>query len=424
LSPKVGAIAQTRNLSIHEHLGMGLLREAKVDVPRGKVAYSPIEAENVAKELNTEDMVIKAQVLAGGRGKGTFTSGLKGGVRPIYSPEEARMYAEKMIGSKLVTKQTGVAGRDCNAVYICERLYCRREFYFAITMDAISKGPVIVASSQGGVDIESVAAESPEAIIKFPIDMKTGLTEDQAGQVATELGFTPSSMPAAIRNMMRLYDLFISKDCTLLEINPMSEDSDGNVVCLDSKLNFDDNAEFRQKEIFNLRDGSQEDPREVAAAKYNLNYIGLDGSVGCLVNGAGLAMATMDVLHLHGGEPANFLDVGGGATAEAVAEAFRIISSDPKVTAILVNIFGGIMRCDVIAEGIIAAAAQLDLKIPLIVRLQGTNMAEAKALIEKSDLRIIAEDNLDQAANKAVKLATIVSQAQNIKMNVKFELPL
>jgi len=417
-------VNQKRNLSIHEHYGMGLLRKYGVDVPPGSVANTPEEAEKVARDLATDDLIIKAQVLAGGRGKGHFTSGLKGGVKAIYSPEEAKQVASQMIGETLITKQTGAGGRPCNSVYVCERSYIRREFYFALTLDAISKGPVIVASEQGGMDIEGVAAENPKAILKYPVDMKTGLTDELATQVAKDIGFSPKSIPDAVKNMKNLYELFISSDCTLVEINPLAEDRQGRVMCMDSKLNFDDNAEFRQSDIFSMRDVSQEDAREVAAAKFNLNYIGLDGSIGCLVNGAGLAMATMDIIKLHGGDPANFLDVGGGATAEAVAEAFKIISSDSRVTCIMVNIFGGIMRCDVIAQGIIQAAEQLDMKIPLVVRLQGTKMEEAKKLIEESNLRIIAEDNLDVASNKAVRLSNIVNLAQEIKMDVKFELPL
>lgn len=417
-------LTQKRNLSVHEHYGMGLLRKFGVEVPPGAVANTPEEAEQVAKSLGVDDFIIKAQVLAGGRGKGQFTSGLKGGVKAAYSPEEIKNIASQMIGETLVTKQTGSKGRPCNSVYVCERSYIRREFYFALTLDAISKGPVIVASEQGGMDIEGVAAENPKAILKYPVDMKTGLTDELATQVAKDIGFSPNSVPGAVKNMKALYDLFINSDCTLVEINPLAEDNKGKVMCMDSKLNFDGNAEFRQGDIFQFRDISQEDPREVAAAKFNLNYIGLDGSIGCLVNGAGLAMATMDVIKLHGGDPANFLDVGGGATAEAVAEAFRIISSDSRVTCIFVNIFGGIMRCDVIAEGIIQAAKQLDMKIPLVVRLQGTKMEEAKKLINESDLRIIAEDNLDIASSKAVALSNIVNMAQEIKMDVKFELPL
>lgn len=368
--------------------------------------------------------VIKAQVLAGGRGKGFFSNGFKGGVHLVDTMEEVASISEKMIGQKLITKQTGAEGRICNSVYVCEEVPIDSECYFAITMSAVSKGPIIVASAQGGVDIEGVAAKDPDAIITLPIDMEVGLQAKQARDLAQRLGFSEVALDSAVANMQRLYALFMEKDCTLVEINPLCQTKDGKVICADAKLNFDDNAEFRQKEVFALRDRSQEDPREVAASKHNLNYIGLDGTIGCLVNGAGLAMATLDIIKLHGGSPANFLDVGGGATSEQVTEAFKIISSDPKVSAILVNIFGGIMKCDVIAQGIIAAASQLHLRIPLVVRLQGTNMEEAKSLIEQSGLHIIPEDDLDVAARKSVQLSNIVNLAHDIQLNVKFELPL
>jgi len=422
----IGSVQQipARLLSVHEHYAMDFLRKYNVNCPVGKVAYSPDEAFEVATALGRDQLIVKAQVLAGGRGKGVFRNGLEGGVRPVKTPEQAMKYAAQMIGQKLVTKQTGESGRMCSAVYVCERRFCRREYYFALTMDAASKGPVIIASAQGGVDIESVAAESPAAIITLPIDISQGLQKEQAEEVVNKLGFSRGSKESAVNNMMNLYRLFIEKDCTLVEINPMAEDSNGTVICMDAKLIFDDNAEFRQADVFKLRDWFQEDEREVAAAKHNLNYVSLDGTIGCLVNGAGLAMATMDIIKLHGGNPANFLDVGGGATSEQVTEAFKIISSDPKVAVILVNIFGGIMRCDVIARGIISAASQLELRIPLVVRLQGTSVNEAKQLLEASGLRIICEDNFDAAAHKAVSLSNIVKLAKNVQLDVKFELPL
>jgi len=368
--------------------------------------------------------VIKAQVLAGGRGKGTFESGLKGGVRLIYSSTEARMFAEKMLGQKLITKQTGAGGRICNAVYIVEREYARREYYFAILMDRKTQGPVLVASSQGGVDIESVAAENPNAIITESVDIIKGLSIDQARSLAKKVGFAQTYVDDAAETMLKLYKMFMEKDCTLVEINPMAISSSGSVVCMDAKINFDDNAEFRQPEVFKLRDPTQEDPREVEATKFNLNYIGLSGSIGCLVNGAGLAMATMDIIKLHGGEPANFLDVGGGASSKQVTEAFKLISSDPRVHSIMVNIFGGIMRCDIIAQGIINAVNELGLNIPVVVRLQGTRVTEAKALLEKSGLRIISTDDLEEAAEKAVQLSNIVQLAKKAKLHVSFELPI
>lgn len=415
---------QTRNLSIHEYLSVGLLEQYGIKAPKGKIAKTPQEAFQVAKSLSTEDIVIKAQVLAGGRGKGHFENGLKGGVRVVYSPEEAQMFAEKMIGQKLITKQTGAAGKPCNSVYIVEREYLRREYYFAILMDRTTSGPVLVASSQGGMDIETVAAENPSAILKLNVDINKGLAREDAVELAKKVGFSPNCVEEAADTFMKLYRLFIEKDATMVEINPMAESSKHEVLCMDAKINFDDNADFRQKEIQQLRDTTQEDAREVAADKFNLNYIGLDGNIGCLVNGAGLAMATMDIIKLNGGEPANFLDVGGGATAQQVTEAFKIISSDPRVSAILVNIFGGIMRCDIIAQGIVHAVQQLQLNVPLVVRLQGSEVEAGKKLISDSGLRIITCDDLDEAAQKAVRLSEIVKMANEAKVNVSFELPI
>lgn len=330
-------------------------------------------------------------------------------------------YASKMLGNKLITKQTGAAGRICNAVYVVERKWVRREYYFAIVLDRESRAPVIIASSHGGMNIEDVAAENPEAIVKHTCDIDGGLSEADAIDIARKIGFGPASQKEAATTMLNLYKLFRERDATMVEINPMAESSTGEVLCMDAKIGFDDNADFRQKEVFALRDPTQEDAREVQAAKSHLNYIGLDGSIGCLVNGAGLAMATMDIIKLNGGEPANFLDVGGSATAEQVTEAFKIISSDPRVSAILVNIFGGIMRCDVIAEGIIKAVNQLDLQIPLIVRLQGTQVDAAKKLIAESGLRMFSVDDLDMAATKAVQLAKIVDMAKKADVKVAFE---
>ncbi|KAJ9064659.1 succinate--CoA ligase beta chain [Entomophthora muscae] len=286
---KVVSKNQTRNLSIHEYLSVGLLEQYGIKAPKGKVAKTPQEAFQVAKSLTSEDLVIKAQVLAGGRGKGTFENGLKGGVRIVYSPEEAQMFAEKMLGQKLITKQTGAAGKPCNSVYIVEREYLRREYYFAILMDRATSGPVLVASSQGGMDIEAVAEENPEAILKHNVDIFKGLAREDAVALAQKVGFSPSCVEEAADTFIKLYKLFIEKDATMVEINPMAESSNHEVLCMDAKINFDDNAEFRQQDIQALRDTTQEDPREVAAAKFNLNYIGLDGNIGCLVNGAGLA---------------------------------------------------------------------------------------------------------------------------------------
>eukprot|EP00842_Homolaphlyctis_polyrhiza_P001555 jgi/Hompol1/23/HPOL_005203-RA len=411
-----------RGLSIHEHLSMGLLQQYGIKTPRGGVAHTPAEAASVARSLGTDDLVIKAQVLAGGRGKGRFDSGLQGGVRVVYSAADIQPLAAKMLGNKLITKQTGAAGRICNAVYVVERLYVRREFYFAIVMDRATQGPVLIASSQGGMDIETVAHENPDAIVTQPVDINVGLQRADAESVAKKIGFEGESVAKAADTFLNLYKIFIEKDSTMIEINPLAEIQTGEVMCMDAKFGFDDNASFRQKAVFDLRDTTQEDPREVAAAKWDLNYIGLDGNIGCLVNGAGLAMATMDIIKLNGGDPANFLDVGGSARADQVAEAFKIISSDPSVSAILVNIFGGIMRCDVIAEGIIAAVNQLGLKLPLVVRLQGTEVEAAKKLIKESGLRMYSIDDLDEAASKAVKLSNIVTLARQAGVNVKFEL--
>ncbi|XP_786753.1 succinate--CoA ligase [ADP-forming] subunit beta, mitochondrial [Strongylocentrotus purpuratus] len=416
---------QHRNLSIHEYMGYDLLEEAGVPIPRAEVATTAQRAYEIAKSLGSGDVVVKAQVLAGGRGKGAFTSGLKGGVKLAFSPEEVKDLASQMIGNKLVTKQTGEGGRICNSVLVCERMYVRREYYFAITMERAFNGPVLVGSSQGGVNIEDVAAENPEAIIKEPIDIEAGIQRSQAEKMAKLMGFPDRAVEQAAETFMNLYNnIFIKYDATMLEINPLVEDSEGQVLCMDSKINFDDNALFRQKKIHDLRDWSQEDEREVSAAEYNLNYIGLDGDIGCLVNGAGLAMSTMDIIKLHGGTPANFLDVGGGATADQVKQAFKLITSDSKVQAIMVNIFGGIMQCDIIAQGIIAAANELNLKVPIVVRLQGTMVDEAKAIIAHSDLRILACDDLDEAAKMVVRLSTIVGLAKDAHVDVNFQLPL
>lgn len=413
----------TRNLSIHEYLSLNLLKAAGVKIPKGDVADNAKKAHEIASSLGSKDAVVKAQVLAGGRGKGHFESGLQGGVKLAYSTEQVEDYASKMIGNKLFTKQTGEKGRICERVFVVERLYLRREYYFAILMERGSEkfGPVLVGSNQGGMDIEAVAANTPEAIIKEFVDIKKGLSQDQARGMAVKMGFEDGAADQAADTFVKLYNLFIERDATLIEINPLSEDRDGNVLCMDAKLNFDDNAGHRQKEIFDMRDWAQEDERDVVAAKHDLNYIGLDGNIGCLVNGAGLAMATMDIIQLHGGTPANFLDVGGGATAEQVTEAFKLITSDSNVNAILVNIFGGIMRCDVIASGIIQAAKQLELTIPIIVRLQGTKVEEARELIAKEKLKIITCDNLDKAAKMVVKLSDIVKLASDAEVNVNFE---
>ena len=291
------------------------------------------------------------------------------------------MFAGQMIGHKLITKQTGEKGRICNSVFLVERKFARREFYLAILMDRATQAPMIVASSHGGMSIEDVAKEDPSAIITTPIDIHKGVTDTVATTIATQLGFTEQCIPDASTTIKRLYQLFMDRDATQIEINPLSETSDHKVLCMDAKLGFDDNADFRQPEVFSWRDHAQEDPDEVKAAKHGLNFIKLDGDIGCLVNGAGLAMATMDIIKLNGGQPANFLDVGGGATPEAIKEAFDLITSDPKVTAIFVNIFGGIVRCDAIAKGLVSVVESMNLRTPVIARLQGTNMEQAHKLV-------------------------------------------
>lgn len=309
-----------------------------------------------------------------------------------------------MIGHNLITKQTGPEGVPVKTVMVAEALDIAREVYFAILMDRASGGPVLVASPQGGMDIEAVAEETPELIFKVPIDINKGVQPEQTRKLAEQLGFKGPNVNTASEQMQRLYKLFMGVDATMVEINPFGETPTGEVVAFDAKINFDDNAEFRQKDIFAQRDFEMEDPREAEAAKYNLNYIGMDGNIGCLVNGAGLAMATMDIIKLRGGSPANFLDVGGGATETAVREAFKIITSDKQVKAILVNIFGGIMKCDTIAKGVVAAAREVKLSIPLVVRLEGTNVTLAKQILaENKDVAIISADDLDDAAIKAVK---------------------
>ncbi|KIP11439.1 hypothetical protein PHLGIDRAFT_83498 [Phlebiopsis gigantea 11061_1 CR5-6] len=404
--PRAFSAGQKRFLSIHEYQSVQLLNSYGIPTPKSIPAKTPEEAYKAAQELSSTGSVIKAQVLAGGRGKGHFDNGLQGGVHLVQSPEQAKDFASKMLNAKLITKQTGSAGRICNTVMLAERRDAAHEYYVAILNDRGVGGPVLVASAQGGMNIEEVAAKDPSAILTTPIDFENGLSKQAALDIAKKLGFkTEGAQSEAADIFINLYKIFKDKDATQIEINPMGETADGHVLCMDAKFGFDDNADFRQKDVFSLRDISQEEPSEVEAQKANLNFIKLDGSIGCLVNGAGLAMATMDVLSLHGGNPANFLDVGGGATPETVKKAFEILGADPKVKSIFINIFGGIMRCDYIAEGVIKAAQELNMNIPLVVRLKGTKEAEAKAMIKESGLKIIARDGLDEAAEQAVLLA-------------------
>lgn len=411
-----------RFLSLHEYRSAQLLKNYGVGVPPGAPAFSAAEAEQVATKLGGEDLVIKAQALTGGRGKGHLASGLQGGVKMVNSPREAKELAEKMVGHKIFTKQTGAAGKPVSAAYVVKREFARHESYLSILYDRAIQQPIIVASAQGGMDIEGVAAADPSAIKTFPVDLPGGVTDEQALEVSKFLGFTPKAQAEGAEAVKNLWKLFNERDCTLVEINPLSETVDNRVLAMDAKLNFDDNASYRQEEVFSWRDISQEDPEEVEAHKYDLNFIKLDGTVGCLVNGAGLAMATMDIVKLNNGNPANFLDCGGGATPESIEKAFNLILSDKNISAIFVNIFGGIVRCDAIAEGLIATAKNMDLKVPIIARLQGTNFEKAAELIKNSGLKIFSFNNLDQAAEKAVQLSDIVRVAKQANVGVSFEL--
>ena len=401
-------------MNIHEYQAKELLQRFNVATTRGKVASTLDEAEQIARELGDVEIVAKAQIHAGGRGKGTFKSGFKGGVHVRKSPKEVREVAEKMLGQILVTHQTGPAGRVVNKVLVAESADIAREIYFAILVDRATAAPLIVASAEGGVEIETVAAKSPQKIVREAIAPLAGLQPFQTRKLAKQLGFESSQLKSASKLFEGLYRTFIAFDCSMVEVNPLVVTTSGHVLALDAKFNFDDNALYRHPEIAALRDTAEEDPREVEASKHGLNYIGLDGNIACLVNGAGLAMATMDIVKFYGGEPANFLDVGGGATEEQVTEAFKILIADKKVKAILVNIFGGIMKGDIIAHGIINAAKTVKLSVPLVVRLEGTNVEQGKQLLKESGLALIAADDLADAAQKAVKAAGAAgSKSQN-----------
>ena len=392
-------------MNIHEYQAKELLEKFGVATPVGKVASSPEEAERVARSLGTNNLVVKAQIHAGGRGKGTFTSGFKGGVQLCKTASQARELAAKMIGQTLVTHQTGPAGRVVNKVLVAGSIEIARELYFAILIDRATSAPLIVASTEGGVEIETVAEKSPEKIVREPVHPTLGLQPYQTRKLARRLGFTGAEMRPACKLFSALYELFIACDCSMVEVNPLVVTKGGEVLALDAKFNFDDNALFRHSEILAMRDIAEEDPREVEASKFGLNYIGLDGNIACLVNGAGLAMATMDIIKHYGGEPANFLDVGGGANEQQVTEAFKILISDKNVKAILVNIFGGIMKCDVIAQGIINAVKTVHLPVPLVVRLEGTNVEAGKKLLQESQLPLITASDLADAAEKVVAAA-------------------
>jgi len=392
-------IAQ-RFLNLHEYQSAQIMREAGVTVPAGFAAHTVPEAIQAAQDLGDDQVVIKSQILAGGRGLGTFTNGLQGGVH-IIDTEKVEEYASQMLGGTLVTKQSGPDGKPVNTLLLAKKMNLGREFYFAILMDRESGGPLMIACSEGGTSIEDLAEKSPEKIVKVPVSLAAGPSDDDIAQVVQGLGATDQE--DAGQQIRALYNLFVDRDCTMVEVNPLAEDADtGKIIAADAKIGFDDNAAFRQPDIFQQRDASQEDPREVAAGKWDLNYIGLDGNIGCMVNGAGLAMSTMDIISLRGGSPANFLDVGGSASVDQIKAAFEIITADPAVQAILVNIFGGIMKCDIIAEGIIEASRSLDLQVPVVVRLEGTNVEKGKELLSNSGLELITADDLDDAAQKAV----------------------
>ncbi|HEY8900255.1 MAG TPA: ADP-forming succinate--CoA ligase subunit beta [Chthoniobacterales bacterium] len=389
-------------MNIHEFQAKQLFEKYGVATPKGFPATTAAEAKEAAARLGVSNLVVKAQIHAGGRGKGTFTNGFKGGVQLVESAEAAEEIAGKMLGQTLVTHQTGPDGRVVNTVLIAESVDIEKEFYFAILVDRAISGPIIIASTEGGVDIETVAEETPEKILREPVDPTLGLQAYQARKIAKQLGFTSAQMPKAAKIFQALYKLFIATDCSMVEVNPLVITKTGDVLALDAKFGFDDNALYRHPEIVALRDVAEEDPREVAASEYGLNYIGLDGDIACLVNGAGLAMATMDIIQYAGGTPANFLDVGGGASKEQVTAAFRIILGDANVKGILVNIFGGIMDCNIIATGIVEAARETHLSIPLVVRLEGNNVAAGKKTLAESGLTLISGDDILDAAKKIV----------------------
>jgi len=393
-----------RHVNIHEYQAKELLRRYDVAVPNGCVAFTPEEAAQAARKLGGPIWVVKSQIHAGGRGAGRFAgdpSG-KGGVRVVKSIDEVQANASQMLGATLVTKQTGPAGREVRRLYIEEGCDIARELYLGMLIDRATSRITVMASTEGGMEIEEVAAHTPEKILKVAIDPASGIQPFHARRLAFGLGLSGKQVAAATRFILSAYRAFTELDASIVEINPLVVTGSGDVIALDAKFNFDDNALFRHPDIEAMRDESEEDPAETEAARHALNYVRLDGNIGCMVNGAGLAMATMDIIKLYGGEPANFLDVGGGATKERVTAAFRLILADPKVEGILVNIFGGIMRCDVIAEGVIAAARDVDLTVPLVVRLEGTNVELGKTILRDSGLPILSANHLADAAEKVV----------------------
>ncbi|MBX0356460.1 ADP-forming succinate--CoA ligase subunit beta [Halobacillus sp. Nhm2S1] len=384
-------------MNIHEYQGKEIMRDFGVSVPNGHVAYTVDEAVEAAKKLGSDVTVVKAQIHAGGRGKA-------GGVKIAKNLDEVRTYADEILGKTLVTHQTGPEGKEVKRLLIEEGCDIKSEYYVGLVLDRATSRVTMMASEEGGTEIEEVAEKTPEKIFKEVIDPVTGLTPFQARRLAFNINIPKESLGKAVKFMLGLYDVFVQKDCSVAEINPLVTTGDGDVLALDSKLNFDDNALFRQKDIADLRDLEEEDPKEVEASKYDLSYIALDGNIGCMVNGAGLAMATMDTIKHYSGDPANFLDVGGGATTEKVTEAFKIILSDENVKGIFVNIFGGIMKCDVIAEGVVEATKQIGLTLPLVVRLEGTNVDAGKKILDESGLNITSADSMAEGAQKIVEL--------------------
>eukprot|EP00933_Yihiella_yeosuensis_P084207 TRINITY_DN9861_c0_g2_i1.p1 TRINITY_DN9861_c0_g2~~TRINITY_DN9861_c0_g2_i1.p1 ORF type:complete len:451 (-),score=109.43 TRINITY_DN9861_c0_g2_i1:256-1530(-) len=406
--PTVGAV-QRRFLNLHEYQAQIIFQNYGVGVPKNVPAFSVAEAVEKAKELPGDEVVVKSQVLAGGRGLGYFKeNNFQGGVHIVPKSQVADV-AEKMLGKTLITKQTGAEGKPNNTLLLAEKVSIEKEKYFAILMDRASSGPVMIGSKVGGTSIEDIAAADPSAIIKMPVDIVEGMTAEKAESMATQMGFETSQLKDASELIANLYDVFIKCDCTMLEINPLASLSDGRVLVCDSKVGFDDNAEFRQKEIHSQRDESQENPIEVEAKKYDLNYIKLDGNVACMVNGAGLAMSTMDLLSILGGSPANFLDVGGASTVETMTMAFKIIMGDPNVKSIFVNIFGGIARCDDIANAVVAGVKAVggnDAIKPLVVRLEGTNVEAGMEIIKNSGVNAFLTNDFTTGAKKAVELAS------------------
>ncbi|MBF0711834.1 ADP-forming succinate--CoA ligase subunit beta [Staphylococcus capitis] len=384
-------------MNIHEYQGKEIFRSMGVAVPEGRVAFTAEEAVEKAKELDSDVYVVKAQIHAGGRGKA-------GGVKIAKSLSEVETYANELLGKQLVTHQTGPEGKEVKRLYIEQGCDIQKEYYVGFVIDRATDKVTLMASEEGGTEIEEVAAKTPEKIFKETIDPVVGLSPYQARRIAFNINIPKESIGKATKFLLALYNVFIEKDCSIVEINPLVITGDGQVLALDAKLNFDDNALFRHKDIVELRDLEEEDPKEIEASKYDLSYIALDGDIGCMVNGAGLAMATMDTINHFGGNPANFLDVGGGATKEKVTEAFKIILGDDNVRGIFVNIFGGIMKCDVIAEGIVAAVKEVELTLPLVVRLEGTNVERGKEILNDSGLAIEPAATMAEGAQKIVKL--------------------